>query len=1012
MEKILDLNAEFDVKLFDEVVSAALNPSSPKKSTAEALLLQFKELPGSWTRIDSILKNSSSKQSKFIALQVLEETVKSKWVLFNEEMKVGLRQYVFTTVIERSAQQPDIILQKFNSVLIEIVKRDWPKKWPSFINDLISVSQTTSMQVSMNSLVILKNINEQIFIVEDDITTTRKRLLRKTLKQEYFTIFQFISLILEYSETQELDDSLLESCLNAFKSFCKSMPPEFVFSTRIVDYILGHLNSPHSIATINCLMEIIEMKKTSQETHNFERSVEVIEFEKQKIALIHTELLNFFKLYLSKFDSPSPNTQKLHMAFKNMTEQEQMFVKKYALIFSSLYSNWLYELNIEQVKQGLGYLIQLSKIEDLSLFREIFPFWSKFVNEMYSEYPLRLPTSKPLKRTSFNFVFEALLPILVNNMPRPVEVFILVNDLGEIVRDKKVETIEIEFYKKMKTCIFYLSYCIEDFMIDFFLKKIEKFINLTNFDHVFLNKICWAVGSIANALEESVEREFFVSILKNLLTMCEVRPIRDEKAIIASNIMFIIGQYYRFLKYHGDFLNVVVKKLFEFMAETHEGIKEMACDNFFKICEKCPNQFFIRKDKTYFYEQILNDLASVANNLDFYLQRMVIEGLLSILSACKKKEPRYIEIIFEVLTNRKILDERYITSIHTVIQDPYQLKMTVHLIESYSIGFKILPEIFQNMNIIDSFLFFYKRISSPELAYNTLVSKNLGILKTSLSNFFETIVSSGVTNPEYLNNLCESVLLDYKLSFDPALLSLGNSIVLNINNFNSHIEIQRLQFFTSSLLVPSVNYVLRVDEYPDLSTKYLELIKSMSSKAFKVFFPILSESPSYESIINSIIFSLTGLRAVSQLALENLQLLFVYSVENNIFSFFNRFYLICLENVLGLIFDKDMRQNYDNQVDLIFDLMSYLNKIPSLDNTNNNYMIVRNFITDLFAKNFKNLTQSSVEIFIEGIIEIKNKACFREHLDDFNVKIYEYGDEEDTQDELNLLKERIATSAN
>lgn len=1011
MERILDLNIEFDVKLFDEIVSAALNPASPSKSTAENILLQFKELPGSWTKIDSILKVSTSKQSKFIALQILEETVKSKWVLFNEEMKAGLRQYVFTTVVERSGEQSDIILQKFNSVLVEIVKRDWPKKWPTFINDLISVSQTTSMQVTMNSLVVLKNMNEQIFIVEDDITTTRKRLLRKALKQEYFAIFQFISMILEYSETQEMDDLLLESCLNAFKSFCKSMPAEFVFSTRIVDYILGHLNSPHSIAAINCLMEIIEMKKTSQESNSFERSADVIELEKQKIALIQTELLGFFKMYLGKFDSPG-NNLKLHLAYKSMPEQERMFVRKYTVIFCSLYSNWLYDLNLEQVKQGLGYLIQLSKIEDSSLFREVFPFWSKFIYEMYTEYPLRIPTSKSLKRSSFNFVFEAILPILVNNMPRPVEVFILVNDLGEVVRDKKVETVEIEFYKKMKTAIFYLSYCIEDFMIDFFQKKIEKFISVQTFDHAFLSKLCWSVGSIANALEETIERELLVEILKNLLSICEVRNLKDEKAIIASNIMFVIGQYYRFLKYRHDFFTVVVRKLFEFMSETHEGIKEMACDNFFKICEKCPSQFFVKKDKVFFYEHILNDLASVTINLDFYLQRMVIEGLLIVLKNSQKKELKYIEIIYETLTNKKILDERYITSIHTVIGDSHQLKMTVHLIESYALGFKLVPELFHDINVLDSFLFFYKRISNPELSYNTLVAKNLQILKTSLANFFETIITSGYTNTDYLNNICENVLLDYKASFDPALLSLANAIVINTKNYDSHIEIQRLQFIISNLIAPSVPYVLKVDEYPELSSKYLELIKSMSVKSFSVSFPLFAESPSYESIVNSIMFSLTGLREVSQLALENLQIFFSLSCENKVFGFFNRFYLICLENVLGLIFDKDMRQNYDNQVDLLFNLMCYLNKIPSLDSSTNNFVIVRKFISDLFEKNFKNLTKNAVQIFIEGIIEIKNRSCFKDHLDDFNVKIYEYGDEEDIQDEYDLLKERVATGTN
>lgn len=1011
MDKILDLNNDFDVKMFDEIVTTALNPSSPNKTTAENILLKFKDLPDSWTKIDCILKNSSSKQSKFIALQILEETVKSKWVLFNDDMKAGLRQYVFSTVIERSALPSDIILQKFNSVLIEIVKKDWPKKWPTFINDLISISQSTSMQVSMNSLIILKNINEQIFIVEDEITTTKKRLLKRTLKQEYVSIFQFISLILEYSETHELDDSLLESCLNAFKSFCGSMPIEYVFSTRIVDYILGHLNSPHSTATLECILEITELRKTVGENGVVVQSPEITELEKQKISLIHTELLNFFKMYLGKFESMG-GSSKLYLAYKNMDERERLFVKKYAIVFASLYSNWIYELNIEQVKQGLGYLIQLTKIEDQSIFNEVFVFWSKFIYEMYSEYPLRIPTSKVLRRNSFSFIFEAMLPVFVSNMPRPEEVFILVNDLGEVIRDKKIETAEIEFYKKMKANIFYLSYCIEGFMIDFFIKRIEKFISNNQIDFTSLNKICWAVGSISNALDESVERDFFVSVMKNLLSMCEMITPKDEKAIVASNIMFIIGQYQRFLKYHNEFMIVVVKKLFEFMEETCEGIKEMACDNFYKICEKCPSQFFIKKDKVYFFESILNDLPSIRSNLDYYLQRMVIEGLLNVLKNSQKKDSRYIDLIYNTLTNKAMLDERYISSIHTVIHEPSQLKMAIHLVESYSLGFKIVPEIFHSINVLDSFLFLYRHISDAQVSFNKVVAKNLQLLRTSLANFFETVVSSGYKNVEYMNNLCENVLLDFKSTFDPAILSLASSIVSNTSNPESPIEIQRVQFMISNLIAPSVSYVIKADEYIDLSKKYLILLSEMLEKSFVTSFSLLSESPAYESIINSVLFSLTGLREVSQLALTNLKLFFKYSLDKKIYSFFNRFFLICLENVLGLIFDKDMRQNYDLQVELLYDLVSYLNKIPSLNSSSNNYSMVREFVSSLFSKNFRNLTENSVNIFIEGILEIRNFSCFKDHLDDFNVKIYEYGDDEDIQDELDLLKERIATGMN
>jgi len=47
---------------------------------------------------------------------------------------------------------------------------------------------------------------------------------------------------------------------------------------------------------------------------------------------------------------------------------------------------------------------------------------------------------------------------------------------------------------------------------------------------------------------------------------------KDNKAVVASNIMYIVGQYPRFLKAHWKFLKTVVNKLFEFMHELHEGL--------------------------------------------------------------------------------------------------------------------------------------------------------------------------------------------------------------------------------------------------------------------------------------------------------------------------------------------------------------------------------------------------------------------------------------------------------
>ena len=52
---------------------------------------------------------------------------------------------------------------------------------------------------------------------------------------------------------------------------------------------------------------------------------------------------------------------------------------------------------------------------------------------------------------------------------------------------------------------------------------------------------------------------------------------------MASNIMYVVGQYPKFLKANWNFLKTVVKKLFEFMKETFEGVMEMSCNTFLKI---------------------------------------------------------------------------------------------------------------------------------------------------------------------------------------------------------------------------------------------------------------------------------------------------------------------------------------------------------------------------------------------------------------------------------------------
>jgi len=76
---------------------------------------------------------------------------------------------------------------------------------------------------------------------------------------------------------------------------------------------------------------------------------------------------------------------------------------------------------------------------------------------------------------------------------------------------------------------------------------------------------------LTQSTDEETEKRFLVTVIKDLLGLCEIKRGKDNKAVVASDIMYIVGQYPRFLKAHWKFLKTVVNKLFEFMHETHEG---------------------------------------------------------------------------------------------------------------------------------------------------------------------------------------------------------------------------------------------------------------------------------------------------------------------------------------------------------------------------------------------------------------------------------------------------------
>lgn len=123
-----------------------------------------------WFRVDLILESSQTNgNTKFFALQILENAIKYRWKTLPAEQRNGIKSFVVNLVIARSSAeetyrggggQDRLFTSKLNVILVQIVKQEWPHNWPSFISDIVNASKTNET-LCENNMIILKLLSEE-----------------------------------------------------------------------------------------------------------------------------------------------------------------------------------------------------------------------------------------------------------------------------------------------------------------------------------------------------------------------------------------------------------------------------------------------------------------------------------------------------------------------------------------------------------------------------------------------------------------------------------------------------------------------------------------------------------------------------------------------------------------------------------------------------------------------------------------------------------------------------------
>lgn len=140
------------------------------------------------------------------------------------------------------------------------------------------------------------------------------------------------------------------------------------------------------------------------------------------------------------------------------------------------------------------------------------------------------------------------------------------------------------------------------------------------------------------------ENKFVVSVVKELLNLCEKTQGKGNKALVAADIMYVVGQFPSFLCNHWAFLRTVVKKLNEFMHEKHPGVQDMASETFLKISKSTKHMFTICQENNQPYVvDLINMIPENCKDLEANQRLQVYEGIGYMISTAQNQQPQLIQ---------------------------------------------------------------------------------------------------------------------------------------------------------------------------------------------------------------------------------------------------------------------------------------------------------------------------------------------------------------------------------
>ncbi|XP_044498366.1 protein EXPORTIN 1A-like isoform X1 [Mangifera indica] len=1044
-ERLRDLSQPIDVALLDATVAAFYGTGSKEERTAaDQILRDLQNNPDMWLQVVHILQNTNNLNTKFFALQVLEGVIKYRWNALPSEQRDGMKNYISEVIVQLSSNEGSFRLErlyvnKLDIILVQILKHEWPARWQSFIPDLVAAAKT-SETICENCMAILKLLSEEVFdFSRGEMTQQKIKELKQSLNSEFQLIHELCLYVLSASQRTELIRVTL-STLHAFLSW---IPLGYIFESPLLETLLKFFPLPsYRNLTLQCLTEVAAL--------NFG-------------DFYNGQYVNMYNIFTVQLQTILPPNTNIPEAYAHGSGEEQAFIQNLALFFTSFYKFHIQVLestqeNINALLMGLEYLINISYVDDTEVFKVCLDYWNYLVLELFNAYRnldnpavaanmMNLPM--PLipavvdgigaqlmqRRQLYALPMSKLRMLMICRMAKPEEVLIVEDENGNIVRETMKDNDVLVQYKIMRETLIYLSHLDHEDTEKQMLKKLSKQLSGEDWTWNNLNTLCWAIGSISGSMMEEQENRFLVMVIRDLLNLCEMTKGKDNKAVIASNIMYVVGQYPRFLRAHWKFLKTVVNKLFEFMHETHPGVQDMACDTFLKIVQKCKRKFVIVQvgENEPFVSELLSALATTVADLEPHQIHIFYESVGHMVQAESdtQKREEYLQRLM-ALPNQKWAE--ILAQAHQSVdflKDQDVVRTVLNILQTNtsvasSLGTFFLSQISVIfLDMLNVYKMYSELISSSiaeggPFASKTSYVKLLRSVKRETLKLIDTFLDKAEDQPQigkqFVPPMMDPVLGDYARNVPDAreseVLSLFATI---INKYKSAMidDVPRIfeAIFQCTLEMITKNF----EDYPEHRLKFFSLLRAIATHCFPALIRLSSQQ--LKLVMDSIIWAFRHTeRNIAETGLNLLlEMLKNFQASEFCNHFYRTYFLTIEQEIFAVLTDTFHKPGFKLHVLVLQHLFclaeSGLLTEPLWDVATisypypNNAMFVREYTIKLLGTSFPNMTVSEVTQFVNGLFESRTDlSTFKDHIRDFLVQSKEFS----AQDNKDLYAEEAA----